>query len=121
MSCDSIFKRVGEAAQKNGVSRLASRAAAYAGVTAGAVGGIALAAVAWQCARRSSGLRRLLDQPAPPVAGDGRQGDASYSAGRQPGVRGCSAGQARNAISPGRPVYLLEGGIAAHLADLLLE
>jgi len=72
MSCDSIFKRVGEAAQKNGVSRLASRAAAYAGVTAGAVGGIALAAVAWQCARRSSGLRRLLERPKLPN-GDIRQ------------------------------------------------
>ena len=76
MSCDSTFKRVGEAARKNGIPRLAGRAAAYTGLAAGAVGSIALAAIAWQCARRSSGLRRLLDQPAPPVAGDGRQSPA---------------------------------------------
>ncbi len=76
MSCDSAFKRVGEAARKNGISSLASRAAAYAGLAAGAVGGIAMAAVAWQCARRSSGLRRLLERPAAISAGEGRQAPA---------------------------------------------
>ena len=76
MSCDTQFKRVVEAARRNGISRLASRTAAYAGLAAGAVGGIALAAMAWRCARRASGLCRFLERPATVSAGDGRQAPA---------------------------------------------
>jgi hypothetical protein len=76
MSCDSTFKRVSGTARKSGMSRLASRAAAYAGLAAGAVSSIVLAAAAWQCARRSSGLRRLLERPATASAGDDRQAPA---------------------------------------------
>jgi hypothetical protein len=90
MSCDSIFKQVSGAARRNGISRLASRAAAYAGLAAGAVGGIVLAAVAWQCARRSSRLRRLLERPAAVSAGDNRQTPALPA---QPVVAPTEAGQ----------------------------
>jgi hypothetical protein len=90
MSCDSTFKRVGEAARKSGISRLASRAAAYAGLAAGAVGGIALAAVAWQCVRRSGRLCRLLERSALANAGDSRQAPALLA---RPVVAPTDAGQ----------------------------
>jgi hypothetical protein len=76
MSCDSTFKQVGGAARKSGMSRLASRAAAYAGLAASAMGGIVLATAAWHCARRSGRLRRLLERSASANARDSRQAPA---------------------------------------------
>ena len=60
MSCDSTFKRVGGAARRSGLARLASRSAAYLGMAAGLGGALAVAALA----RRYG--RRLLGCPAPP-------------------------------------------------------
>ena len=60
MSCDSTFKRVGEAARRAGLARLASKSAAYLGMAAGLGGALAVAALA----RRYG--RRLLGRPAPP-------------------------------------------------------
>ena len=60
MSCDSIFKRVGEAARKSGLAHLGSKSAAYLGAAAGLGGALAVAALT----RRYG--RRLFGRLAPP-------------------------------------------------------